>query len=108
MAKPSEPSASEGNLLLVVCLLTAFAGLTAVACAWTAGYVLGEINSRDFMVMLVTDKGLQSDNEKLTQNLSSATLALKAVQDLGLALSFGCLGVAVAVGIRLWRGRQPS
>jgi hypothetical protein len=107
MAKPSA-SASEGNLLLVVCLLTAFAGLTAVTCAWTAGYVLGEINSRDFMVMLVTDKGLQSDNEKLTQNLSSATLALKAVQDLGLALSFGCLAVAVAVGIRLWRGRQSA
>ena len=94
--------------MLVVCLLTAFAGLAAVACAWTAGYVLGEINSRDFMVMLVTDQGLQSDNEKLTQNLSSATLALKAVQDLGLALSFGCLGVAVAVGIRVWRGRQSA
>jgi len=108
MAKPSEPSASESNLLLVVCLLTTFAGLTAVTCAWTAGFVLSEINSRDFMVMLVTDKGLQSDNEKLTQNLSSATLALKAVQDLGLALSFGCLGVAVAVGIRLFRGRQSD
>jgi len=106
--KPSEPSASEGNLLLAVCLLVTFAGLTAVTCAWTAGYVLQEINSRDFMVMLVTDKGLQSDNEKLTQNLSSATLALLSVRELGLALSFGCLAVAVAVGIRLWRGRRQD
>jgi hypothetical protein len=108
MAKPSDPSASEGNLLLAVCLLVSFAGLASVTTAYTAGFVLDEMNSRDFMVMLVTDKGLQSDNEKLTQNLSSATLALQSVRDLGLALSFGCLAVAVAAGLRLWRGRQPS
>jgi hypothetical protein len=108
MAKPSDPSASEGNLLLAVCLLVSFAGLASVTTAYTAGFVLDEMNSRDFMVMLVTDKGLQSDNEKLTQNLSSATLALQSVRDLGLALSFGCLAVAVAAGLRVWRGRQPS
>ena len=108
MAKPSEPSASEGNLLLVVCLLTAFAGLTAVACAWTAGFVLNQLQSTDALVMLVTDGGIRSDSKSLEANLSSATLALKAVQDLGLALSFGCLGVAVAVGLRLWRGRQSA
>jgi len=108
MAKPSEPSASEGNLLLVVCLLVGFAGLASVTTAYTAGFVLDEMNNRDFMVMLVTDKGLQSDNEKLTRNLSSATLALQSVRDLGLALSFGCLAVAVAVGIRVWRGRRQG
>jgi len=94
--------------LLVVCLLTAFAGLTAVTCAWTAGFVLNQLQSTDALVMLVTDAGIRSDSKTLEANLSSATLALKAVQDLGLALSFGCLGVAVAVGIRLWRGRQST
>jgi hypothetical protein len=109
MPKPNDqPSASDGNLLLVVCLLVVFAGMASVTCAYTAGYVLDEINSRDFMVMLVTDKGLQSDNEKLTRNLSSATLALQSVRDLGLALSFGCLGVAVAAGFRVWRGRRQG
>jgi hypothetical protein len=94
--------------MLVVCLLTTFAGLTAVTCAWTAGYVLNQLQSTDALVMLVTDGGIKSDSKSLERNLSSATLALKAVQDLGLALSFGCLGVAVAVGIRVWRGRQSA
>jgi len=107
MAKPSA-SVSDGNLLLVVCLLTVFAGLAAATSAWTAGFVLSQLQSTDAMVMLVTDGGIKSDSQSLERNLSSATLALKAVQDLGLALSFGCLGVAVAVGIRVWRGRQPS
>ena len=109
MAKPSDqPNVSDGNLLLAVGLLVAFAGLAAVTVACTAGYVLDEMNNRDFMVMLVTDSGLKSDNQKLTQNLSSATLALQAVRDLGLALSFGCVAVAVAVGIRAWRGRRKG
>lgn len=94
--------------MLVVCLLTTFAGLTAVTCAWTAGFVLNQLQSTDALVMLVTDGGIKSDSQSLERNLSSATLALKAVQDLGLALSFGCLAVAVAVGIRLFRGRQSS
>lgn len=109
MAKPSDqPSVSDGNLLLAVGLLVAFAGLAAVTVAYTAGFVLDEMNNCDFMVMLVTDTGLKSDNQKLTQNLSSATLALQAVRDLGLALSFGCVAVAVAVGIRVWRGRRQG
>jgi hypothetical protein len=108
MAKPSE-SGSEGNLLLVVCLLTVFAGLAAVTSAWTAGFVLDQLQNTDAMVMLVTDGGkLRSDSETLEKNMSSATLALQSVRDLGLALSFGCLAVAVAAGFRAWRGRQPS
>jgi hypothetical protein len=104
MAKPSDqPSASETNLLTAVCLLTAFAGLTAVASAWTAGFVLDQLQNTDAMVMLVTDGGIKSDSQTLERNLSSATLALRSVQDLGLALAFGCLGVAVAVGFRLGR-----
>jgi len=108
MAKPSEPSASEGNLLLVVILLTAFAGLTAVVSAWTAGFVLDQLQSTDALVMLVTDGGIKSDSKTLEANLSSATLALQSVRDLGLALSIGCLGVAVAAGFRVWRGRQSA
>jgi hypothetical protein len=108
MAKPSDPSASEGNLLLAVCLLVAFAGLASVTTAYTAGFVLDQLQSTDAMVMLITDGGIKSDSQSLERNLSSATLALQSVRDLGLALSFGCLGVAVAVGIRVWRGRQSA
>ncbi len=109
MAKPPERSASEGNLLLVVCLLVTFAGLASVTTAYTAGFVVDQLQSTDALVMLVTDGGkLRSDSESLEQNMSSATLALKSVRELGLAMSFGCLGVAVAVGIRVWRGRRQG
>jgi hypothetical protein len=108
MAKPSDRSASEGNLLLAVCLLVAFAGLASVTTAYTAGFVLDQLQNTDAMVMLVTDGGIKSDSKELQSNLSSATLALQSVRDLGLALSFGCLAVAVAAGFRAWRGRQPS
>jgi len=109
MAKPSEPSASEGNLLLAVCLLVGFAGMAAATTAYTSGFVLDQLQSTDAMVMLITDGGkIKSDSQSLTQNLSSATLALQSVRDLGLALSFGCLAVAVAVGIRVWRGRRQG
>ena len=109
MAKPPERSASEGNLLLVVCLLVTFAGLASVTTAYTAGFVVDQLQSTDALVMLVTDGGkLRSDSESLEQNMSSATLALRSVRELGLAMSFGCLGVALAVGIRVWRGRRQD
>ena len=94
---------------MAVCLLVAFAGLASVTTAYTAGFVLDQLQNTDAMVMLVTDGGkLRSDSETFEKNMSSATLALQSVRDLGLALSFGCLAVAVAAGLRVWRGRQPS
>jgi hypothetical protein len=67
------------------------------------------MHSTDALVLLVVDGDkFKSDSQSLERNLSSATLALQSVRDLGLALSFGCLAVAVAVGIRLWRGRRQD
>jgi hypothetical protein len=100
-AKPSSQQPSGGsNLLLAVCLLTAFAGLSAFASAYIAGYVLDQLQSTDALVMIVTDSGLKSDSKDLEQNMSAATLALKSVRDLGWALAVGCLGVGVAVFVR--------
>lgn len=50
--------------------------------------------------MIVTDSGIKSDSVSVEQGLSAATLALKAVRDLGWALAVGCVGVGVAVFIR--------
>ena len=100
MAKPAKQESGSANLLLAVCLLTAFAGLTAFSSAYIAGYVLDQLQSTDALVMIVTDGGLKSDSKDLEQNMSAATLALKAVRDLGWALAVGCLGVGVAVFIR--------
>ena len=98
MAKAKQ---SDGdNLLLAVTLLTAFAGVAALASAYIAGYVLDQLQSTDALVMIVTDGGLKSDSKDLERNMSVATLALRSVRDLGWALSVGCLGVGVAVFIR--------
>lgn len=91
------------NLLLAVCLLTAFAGLTAFASAFVAGYVLDQLQSTEALSLIVTDGGLKSDSKDLEQNISAATLALKSVRDLGWALAVGCIGVGVAVFIRFRR-----
>jgi proteasome assembly chaperone (PAC2) family protein len=99
-AKPQAKESGSANLLLAVCLLTGFAGLSAFASAYIAGYVLDTLQSRDALVMIVTDAGIKSDSQSLERNLSWATLALQAVRDLGWALAVGCLGVGVAVFLR--------
>lgn len=105
MEKPSA-SGSEGNLLWAVALLTIAAGVTAATSAYVAGFVLHNLQNTDAMVMIVVDGVIRSDSKDLERNLSSATLALRSVQDLGMALSFGCLAVAIAIGIRAWRIRK--
>ena len=98
--KPQPKESGSGNLLLAVTLLTAFAGVAAFASAFIAGYVLDTLQSRDALVMIVTDAGIKSDSVSVEQGLSSATMALKSVRDLGWALAVGCLGVGVAVFLR--------
>ncbi len=100
MAKANQESGSA-NLLLAVVLLTGFAGLSAFASAYIAGYVLDQLQSTDALVMIVTDGGkLKSDSADLERNMSTATLALKSVRDLGWALAVGCVGVGGAVFLR--------
>jgi len=68
-------------------------------------YVLSSFQNTNAMVMLITDAGTKSDDKNLERQLTTATLGLQACRDLGLALAIGCLGTAVAVGIRIWRQR---
>ena len=98
--KPQAKESESGNLLMAVVLLTGFAGLSALSSAYIAGYVLDQLQSTDALVMIVTDAGLKSDSADLERNMSTATLALKSVRDLGWALAVGCLGVGVAVFLR--------
>ena len=56
--------------------------------------------------MIVTDAGIKSDSLSVEEGLSSATTALLAVRDLGMALSFGCLGIGLALGIRQYRASK--
>jgi hypothetical protein len=101
MAKAKQSPSGSGNLLLAVTLLTGFAGVSALSSAYIAGYVLDQLQSTDALVMIVTDGGkMRSDSADLERNMSTATLALKSVRDIGWALAVGCLGVGVAVFLR--------
>ena len=99
-ANPPKQESGSANLLLAVTLHTGFAGVSALSSAYIAGYVLDQLQSTDALVMIVTDAGLKSDSADLERNMSTATLALKSVRDLGWALAVGCLGVGVAVFLR--------
>jgi hypothetical protein len=101
MAKAKQSPSGSDNLLLAVTLLTGFAGVSALSSAYIAGYVLDQLQSTDALVMIVTDGGkMRSDSADLERNMSTATMALKSVRDLGWALAVGCLGVGVAVFLR--------
>jgi len=106
MARKSDQPSADDNLVIVVCFLTAFAGLSAFASAYIAGVVLDTLQSRDALVMIVTDAGIKSDSLSVEAGLSSATTALLAVRDLGMALSIGCLGIGLALGIRQYKARK--
>jgi len=101
---PRKESPSEGNnLLYAVGLLVLAAFISAAASAWICDFVLRSFQDSQSMVLLITDAGTKSDDKNLERNLTSATLALKSCRDLGWALSIGCLGVGVAVFLRLRR-----
>jgi len=97
------PKPADNNLLLAVALLVVAALLSAAASAFICDFVLRSFEDSQAMVLLITDAGTKSDDKNLERNLSAATLALKTCRDLGWALSVGCLGVGVAVFLRLRR-----
>ena len=99
----SQPS-GDANLLLAVGSLVVVSAITAGACAWISGFVLSSFQDSNTMVMLITDAGIKSDDVKLERQLSSATMALQTVRDIGYALGVGALGVGVAVLVRYRRG----
>ena len=99
---PAKQSPSgDKNLLLAVSGLVLAALVAAAASAYICDFVLRSFQDTNAMVMLITDAGTKSDDKNLERNLSAATLALKTCRDLGWALSIGCLGVGVAVFLRL-------
>ena len=105
MAKSPKPSASDSNLLWATVALMACSFVGAVGVYVLSDYVLSSFQNTNAMVMLITDAGTKSDDKNLERQLTTATLGLQACRDLGLALAIGCLGTAVAVGIRIWRQR---
>ena len=103
MPPRKESPSGDNNLLYAVGLLVLAAFVSAACSAFICDFVLRSFQDTNAMVMLITDAGTKSDDKNLERNLTSATLALKSCRDLGWALSIGCLGVGVAVFLRLRR-----
>ena len=82
-------------------MVCAFVG--AVGVYYLSDFVLSSFQDTNAMVMLITDAGTKSDDKNLEHQLTAATLGLKACRDLGWALAVGCLGVGVAVFLRIRR-----
>ena len=104
MAKArNQPNGSDANLFWAAVGLVACSLIGAVGVYLLSSFVLDSFQDTNAMVMLITDAGTKSDDKNLERNLSTATLGLQACRDLGLALAFGCVGVGVAVFLRIRR-----
>ena len=55
------------------------------------------------MALFITDTGLKSDDKNLEHQLSTATVTLNTLRDVGLAVVVGSLMVLTAMGFRIWR-----
>jgi hypothetical protein len=98
-------SGGENNLLVAICGLTIAAGLTAVASAYIAEYVISTMGDSNSMALLLGANKIASDSVDLERQLNTAQAALRTVRDLGMALGVGSLGVGAAVIMRLLRRR---
>jgi hypothetical protein len=99
-------SGGENNLLVAICGLTIAAGLTAVASAYIAEYVISTMGDSNSMALLLGANKIASDSVDLERQLNTAQAALRTVRDLGMALGVGSLGVGAAVIMRVLRRRS--
>jgi len=60
------------------------------------------------MALIITDAGIKSDDKNLERQLSTATLTLTSLRDIGLAVCIGAMGVALALTARNLRTRKGS
>jgi hypothetical protein len=102
----ANPSGVESNLLIAICGLTVAAGVTAIASAYIADYVVSTMGDSNSMALLLGANKIASDSADLERQLNTAQAALRTVRDLGMALGVGSVGVGAAVVARVLRRRS--
>jgi len=100
--KLANPSA-DNNLIWAVVGLLICSAITAFATYGICTYVINSFADSNCMALLITDAGIKSDDAQLEGNLTAATQGLIELARLGLALGIGCIGVGVAVLVRIYR-----
>lgn len=107
LQKPKPSPASDLNMLWAIGGLLFVALMASGFTTWACDYVLSSFQNSNTMALIITDAGLKSDDAKLEHQLSSATTALKALRDIGMAVLVGGTGVALAVVIKVKRRVFP-
>jgi hypothetical protein len=103
----SDKAQAEGfnphNLLVAVVGCVLISSLASLTVYLTADLILQSFRSTDAMVVLITDKGIVSDDATLEKNLSNATAALVACKDIALVLGISC-GLIFTALVLKWTG----
>lgn len=95
-------------------VIIALAGLLAIA-SWSSyrvyihtETVLETLQNGEGLALIITDGGIKSDSEKDEKAISSATQGLVNARAESMVLSVACAGIALSLGVRLWRGKRTS
>ena len=102
----AKPAVADSNMLWAVSGLLLVATMASGFTAYACEYVLQSFQSSQTMALFITDAGIKSDDLKLERQLTSATLTLNYLRDIGLAVLVGSAGVGIAIAIRLWRSKS--
>jgi hypothetical protein len=101
--KPQADSFNPHNLLVAVVGCILISSLASITVYLTSDLILQSLRSTDAMVVLITDKGIVSDDVNLEKNLNSATAALMACRDIALGLAISC-GLIFTALVLKWSG----
>ena len=102
--KPSPPSASDNDIYAV-----GISAVVTIACAAATAfllqYTLNAFQDSHAMAGLITADGLKFDDKNTEQQLSQATLAMRATRDIAIAMVFGSVAVLSAIIYRAVKRR---
>jgi hypothetical protein len=102
MPNQNQRSAAEQNLFLAVWFILGISGGCALYTSYVIQTTLETLSNSEAMALIIVDGGKQflSDDGKLGDKLSSATVALINTCDVAYAVAMGCLMIA---GALLWK-----
>lgn len=106
MAKPNpEAKKSDGNLIVAVAGTAMIAGCCALFTAFIINDILTTMASSQSMALIIVDGGNKfvSDDGKLGEQLSQATMTLKSCLDVSVSLAVGSLLIGFGLVYRLFK-----
>ena len=107
MKRKPKPKPESGNANDIYAV--GISAMVTIACAgataWLLQYTLNAFQDSHAMAGLITAEGLKFDDKNTEQQLSQATLAMKATRDIAIAMAFGSTAVLGAIIYRVAKKR---